>query len=119
MSEQTERELARLREENRRLTLALTEETARVGNLRASLDAVRDALGDAAGQTGTLAEDVAALVSVVESVRGMSGTVPDDAALVEEATARAHERKDQFPTHVGQFVAAYVEGAKRVGRKEG
>ena len=56
------RDLGAFREEARRLRLALAEEQARSANRAASLEAVREALGDAAGQTGTLAEDVAALV---------------------------------------------------------
>jgi hypothetical protein len=97
-------ELARLRAENRRLALALTKETARTGNLRASLDAVREALGDAAGQTGTLAEDVAALVALVKPLR--------------EALTEALDEWECAAQYKGEYLSGKHDGAGRIARSQ-
>lgn len=96
-------ELRAVREENRRLSLALAEEQARSANRGASLEAVRKALGDAAGQTGTLAEDVAALVNAVESVRDLA-----DAFRRRECAALELVKK--YPTTSPDWTRVHTKG---------
>ncbi len=115
---------AREQEETiRRLSLALAEEQARSANRGASLEAVREALGDAVGQAGTLAEDVAALVNVVESVRGLPGMFRTGAEVSARNAAASGAQANRVKWGKAQEVwgraADELERALLAGRKEG
>ena len=114
---------AREQEETiRRLSLALAEEQARSANRAASLDAVREALGDAAGQTGTLAEDVTALVNVVESVRGLPVSWRNEAGEARSAmnyNSVVSTTATDAEAQALEDCAQELERALLAGRKEG